>query len=124
MSCRSPCSLERPEPCVEAFPVPEKLVMRTHFNKAPILDADNAVAVTNGGETMRDDEHRPVFHNTLHIGLYHSFALIIEGARRLVENEDRGIGSERAGDGDPLTLSAGKVCAALLNHRVITVGQL
>ena len=51
-------------------------------------------------------------------------ALVIERRGRLVEDQDRRIGGERAGDGDPLALAAGEIGAALLDHRVVALRQL
>ena len=59
-----------------------------------------------------------------HVALDDALALVVERAGRLVEDQDRRIGGERAGDGDALALAAGKVGAALLDHRVIALRQL
>ena len=57
---------------------------------------------------MRDDEHGSLLGDLRHVLLNDAFALIIEGARRLVEDQNARIGDEGAGNGDALTLAAGK----------------
>src|SRR5690606_23482007 len=47
----------------------------------------------------------------------------IEGARRLVEQQDRRILEQRAGDRDALALAAREARAALAEERVVTLGQ-
>ena len=61
---------------------------------------------------------------TTHIGLDYPLALIVECRRRFIEDQDRWVGCERPGNGDALPLSAGKVGASLLNHRVVALWQL
>ena len=43
--------------------------------------------------------------------------------RRVVQHEDPGIGDERAGDGDALSLTAGEGQAALADARLVAVRQ-
>ena len=45
--------------------------------------------------------------------------LRVERARGLVEDEDRGLADQGAGDLQALALAAGEVAAALLEHRVV-----
>ena len=51
--------------------------------------------------------------------LNHRLALAVEARRRLVENEDLGVGQNRARDGDALTLSARQAHAALADDGVV-----
>ena len=47
----------------------------------------------------------------------------VDRARRLVEDEDRGVGEERAGDREQLLLAGADVVALFVDHRVVAVGQ-
>ena len=44
-------------------------------------------------------------------------------ARRLVEDEDRRVAQDRAGDRDPLLLASGEAVSALADDGVVAVGQ-
>ena len=51
-------------------------------------------------------------------------ALVVERARRFIEDEDARVGGESARDGDALALAAGEIGAPLLDHGVIALRQL
>ena len=70
------------------------------------FDRDDAVARPHGREAVRDDDHGAVLHDLAHVVLDDPLALIIERARRLVEDQDARIGGKRARDGDALALPA------------------
>ncbi len=94
------------------------------FDKAAAVDGDDAVAAADGREPVRDDEHRSPAADLLHALLDDALALVIERARRLVENEDARIGDERARDRQPLLLAAREAAAALADDRVVALRQL
>ena len=56
--------------------------------------------------------------------LHQPLRLRVERGRGFVENEDRRIGEQRAGDRQPLALPAGEPRAALAEHGGIAVGEL
>src|SRR6266545_1883936 len=114
--CRRALSLlaleDPPQPSVLAAPC-EQLVMFTRLDDRAIDDDDDAVRVPDGREPVRDDERRAMAtalesHQILERPLHLALVLGVEGARRLVEDEDRRVLQERAGDGDPLPLTAGE----------------
>src|SRR5262249_18636255 len=72
---------------------------------------------------MCDDEHGSTARDLRHILLNNALALVVERARRLIENEDARVGNQGAGDGDALPLSPGQAAAPLTNNRVITLGE-
>ena len=59
-------------------------------------------------EPVRDDKDRSPFGDLLHVLLNDPFALVIEGTRRLIEDQNARVGDERAGDSDTLALATGK----------------
>ena len=67
---------------------------------------DDAVGAPHGREPVRDDEHRAPLGDLAHVLLDDALALVIERARRLVEDQDARIGDQRARDGDALALAA------------------
>ena len=80
---------------------------------APALHHGDPVGVAHRREPMRDDQHGAPRHQPLERELHHALALGIERARRLVEQQDRAIGEDRARDRQPLPLPAGQPHAAL-----------
>ena len=47
----------------------------------------------------------------------------VDGARRIVQDEDARVGEDRARDRDALTLSAGQAEPTLADHGVVSPGQ-
>ena len=56
---------------------------------------------------MRDDEDGPPFGDTRHVLLIDTLALIIERARRFIEEQDARVGNQSPCNGNALSLSAG-----------------
>jgi len=56
-----------------------------------------------------NDQDRSPLRDLLHVLLNDALALIVEGAGRLVEDQDSRVSDERTGDGDALALAADKV---------------
>ena len=50
--------------------------------------------------------------------------LHVDRAGRVVEDEDRRVGQQGAGDRDPLALASGQVVAALADDGVVAIGQV
>ena len=74
-------------------------------------------------QPVRDDQHGAVARDAPHVLLDHPLALIVERARRLVEDEDARVAHQRTGDGDALALAARQARAALANDRLVTLRQ-
>ncbi len=75
-------------------------------------------------QAMGNDETRAALHQRLQARLNKTFRLRIEVARRLIENEDAGIGQERSGDGNPLPLAGGKFYAPFPDQGLIPGGEV
>jgi hypothetical protein len=70
---------------------------------------------------MRDGNYRPALHEPFQ-GLDHKmFGLAVERSGRLVENQDRVVANDRAGDADPLPLAAGERETAFTDRAVVAV---
>src|SRR5579863_3537508 len=72
---------------------------------------------------MGDDDHRSPACNCAHVLLNDPLAFIVERGGGLIKDEYARIGREGAGDCNALALSAGKIGAALLKDRIVTLRQ-
>ena len=72
---------------------------------------------------VRDDDCRPSRHQRPERVLNERFALGVERARGLVEDQNRRVLQDRARDRDALALAAGELDAALTHERVVAVRQ-
>ena len=72
---------------------------------------------------MGDDQHRAPLGDATHVVLDDALALIVDGARRLVEDEDAWVADQRAGNRDALALPVRQAGAALADDRVVSVRQ-
>ena len=72
---------------------------------------------------MRHDEDRPSAHEAREGVLDHGLVLRIDRRERLVQQQDRRIPQERAGNGDALALAAGEADAALADDGVVALRQ-
>ena len=100
-----------------------QVLMRPIFDDSAMINRDDPIRMANRGKTMRDDDHRPSFDDFSHVLLDHALALIIERARRFVENENSWIRRQRSGDGDALPLPAGQAGTAFSDQSVIGLRQ-
>ena len=80
-------------------------VMRTVLDQTAAIERDDAISRPYGREPVRDDQNRPPLGDLFHVVLNDALALIVEGARRLIEDQNARVGDERAGNGDALALA-------------------
>ncbi len=93
------------QPRVEAVGGDE-LCVRALLDDLARLHHQDAVAGEHGRQPVRDDEGGAVLHQPLERGLYQRLALGVERGRRLVEQEERRLAQDGAGNGDALALAA------------------
>src|SRR6516164_9134651 len=98
-------SLQTMQRCIAAAGFDQRIVASV-FDQAAAIERDDAVRRSHGREPVRDNQHRAPLRDLLHVLLNDAFALIIEGAGRLVENQDARVSDERARNGDALALTA------------------
>src|SRR5690606_387573 len=101
----------------------EELRMCADRGDAATFHDDDPVGLADGREAVRDDDRRAVLHQPLERLLHGALAFRIERARRLVEQQDRRVLEERAGDRDALALAAREPHAALAEERVVALRQ-
>ncbi len=92
--------------------------MRSLFDDAAFVDDEDSVGVFHRRKAMRDDQNRAVFHQVVNRLLDDGFGLVVQGGRRFVQDDDRRVFHERAGNRDTLFLSARQQNAALSDLRI------
>src|SRR5690606_8670799 len=96
----------------------EQLVVPTLLDDAPGVDDDDAVGMLHGGEAVRDHEGGAALRELLERLLDGSLGLSIEGRRSLVQDQDRRVLEEDAGDRQALLLAAGELHAPLADEGI------
>src|SRR5882757_9952124 len=109
--------------CIAAGGLDQRVVGPV-LDQAAALERDDAIRRPHGREPVRNDQNRPPPGDLFHVLLDDALALIVEGARRLVEDQDARVGDERAGNRDALALAAGQGGAALADDGVVALGEL
>ena len=80
-------------------------VMRAVLDQTAAIERNDAIRCPYGRKPVRDDENRPPLGDLLHVLLNDALAFIVEGARRLIEDQNARVGDERAGNGNALALA-------------------
>ena len=73
---------------------------------------------------MGDDQGREPLHEVLESVLHQRFALRVEAARRLIQDQDLGALQDDPSDGHPLALAGTEGNAALTHHLVEPIRQV
>ena len=98
--------------------------MATVFDDFALIEYQDADHVRDRRQPMRHHDHRPALHQVGEAELNFLFGDRIQRRSRFVEYQDRRVLEDRARDGDPLPLTAGKLYAALANQRLVTLFRL
>ena len=96
--------------------------MLTLLDYLPIVDNQYLVGGGDGGEAMGDDNQRPGLDQRVDSLLNQGFVLQVHISGSFVQNYNRGILQDGAGDGNPLFLPAGERCPALPDDGVVAIG--
>src|SRR5262245_18304615 len=83
--------LQAMQRCITAAGLDQR-VMGSHLDQAPALERDDAIRRPHCRKPVRDDENRPPLGDLLHVLLNDALALIVEGARRLIEDQNARVG--------------------------------
>src|SRR5262249_37810001 len=84
----------------------DQLVMAAILHDTAALQRDDAMGHPHRGQSVGDDDNRASLRDPAHVLLHDTLALIVERARRLIEDEDAWIADQGAGDGNALALPA------------------
>lgn len=87
------------------------LVAAAGGGAAVVQDAD-VVGVLHGGQAVGDNQQGALLGDVLHDGGERRFIDRVEVGGGLVQQEQRGAGEQRAGEGDALAFAAGESAAA------------
>jgi len=66
--------------------------MVTAFNDLTMFQDDDRLGIADSGKTMRDNKYRSAFHEGIHSLFDQVLGTCVNGAGRLVENQDRRVG--------------------------------
>ena len=102
-------------------PFGDELFVASALDDAAVVEDHDNVGVLDGGQTVRDDEHRAALHQLIHAALHDGLGARVDGAGRLVEDHHRRVGDRRAGDGDELALALREVRAVVGQQRVVAL---
>src|SRR5216684_1118635 len=80
-------SLQPMQRCIAAAGLDQR-VMGAILDQAAALERDDAIGRPHGREPVRDDQNRSPFADLFHVLLNDALALIVEGARRLIEDQN------------------------------------
>ena len=83
------------------------------LDDAALVHDDQAVHGRDGREAVGDGDHGLAGHQPGELLLHGGFHLRVQGGGGLVEDQDRGVLQQHAGEGDTLALAAGQLDAAL-----------
>ena len=97
--------------------------MRPLLDDAALLHEEDMVRPGDRGQAVRDDEHDPVPLDLCQRGDEGAFRLRVERRGRLVEDQDRRIAHQAAGNGESLLLADGEGPAPTSEHGAVAVGQ-
>mgnify|MGYP005798216281 CR=1 FL=1 len=81
-------------------PAAQELFVRAALDDLPAVHNEDDVRLRDGGKAVRDDEARPAFHQLLDGFLNELFGERIDGARRLVQDEDGRVCPNRLREGE------------------------
>src|SRR6185437_14609534 len=98
--------------------------MTTHIIYVPLIQHENCISFDQGGQPMRDNDHCPSTRYPGNVGVDNRLALSIEGAGRLIQNQDRRIDDQRTRNRETLALSSRQVWRAFVNVSFVTARQL
>ena len=93
--------------------------MRPLLDDPPLVHHHQPVEDGDGRKPVGDGDHGPALHQAVELLLDRRLDLRVERAGRLVEDQDRRVLEEEAGDGDALPLAAGELYAALADMGVV-----
>ena len=87
-------------------------LMRALRDDPALIENQDTVGAFDRGQPMCDDERGAALGKPLYRHLHGAFAFGVQGTRRLVEQEDRRVAQDRAGNRDTLALAAAARAAA------------
>ena len=95
----------------------DQRVVASLLDDPPPVEDGDPVCGAHGLQSVGEDDQRPVVRERAKPALHGGLVDRVEGGGRFVQKDDRRVLQAGAGDGDPLTLSAGERGAAFAHAR-------
>ena len=105
-----------------AAPRAKQIVRCTRLDQSSVVKDEHTIGALDRGQTVRDNDRRAVLHQIRQRISHQGFGRLVQRARRLVENQNRGILDDRPGDCETLTLSTRECHTAHPEHRIEAFG--
>ncbi len=96
--------------------------VRADIDQASLIEDGDPVGELERGPAVRDEQRGPAGHDLLEPSVDLGFDARVNRRRRVVEDQDAGIGQQRPGQGHPLALAAGQGQALLSDDRLVAPG--
>src|SRR5579885_2746726 len=100
-----------------------ELAVRASFDDLALLHDQDLIDLAQRAETMRDGQHGTPDDEIAQRVHNLRLCLYVQVCRRFVEDENRRIAQDRAGDAEPLLLSRGKIAPLLVHRRIVAKRQ-
>ncbi len=88
-----------------------------------VVHHQDQVGVADGGQAMGDDEAGAALHQGVHRLLDQHLGVGIHRTGGFVQDQDRGVGQDGAGDGQQLHLALRDVGGLFVEHHVVAIRQ-
>jgi hypothetical protein len=102
----------------------EQLPVRSLFDDPSVVDDQDPTGVADRAQAVGDDEARPSLHEGQERRLDAHLGPGVDAADRLVEDEDRGVREDGAGDGQELPLPLAQITGAFHEGCLVAARQL
>ncbi len=93
------------------------------FSDLAIFEHDNLIDIAQRTQAVRDHNHCASNDQMIERAHHFRLGLYIQGRRRLVEDQNRSIAQNGAGDGNALALATGEILA-LLAYQALVAAQI
>ena len=107
---------------IEPF-LPDKFIVCSFFLYLPVVQDDDPVRILDGLEPVRNGYDGAAFDERVDGFLHFHFIFGVKGGSRFVQQDDRRVLQDGAGNGYALLLPARQGAASFAHHRVIAFGQ-
>src|SRR3989441_3198604 len=89
----------------------------------PAVQDDDLVRAHDRREAVGDHDGCRALDHAVDRPMHQALRLAVERARGFVQDQDRGVRDDRAGDRDALALAAREANSPIADHRVVPIGQ-
>ncbi len=101
----------------------DQLGVPAALDDSPLVENQDAVGADHARQPMREDQRRATGRQTVDRLLNRRLVFRVDRGESLVEDQDRRVAQQGAGDRQALALAAGEQHTALADHRGVTLRQ-